>query len=161
MPTTSACQPAQGGELGRSSHSRGRTSMLLLSSHPHWVALALKPPAWKPGEPKKTTRRHLHLYIHLQPPARVPDPGLGVGLPGAGALPLSLPMALCPAQAEGPSLPALAIACRHPKLEPRHREMRFSRQTCSYFKAKFSFAISEMDRFQLRISPASISKQPQ
>lgn len=54
--------------------------MLLLSSHPHWVALALKPPAWKPGEPKKTTRRHLHLYIHLQPPARVPDPGLGVGL---------------------------------------------------------------------------------
>lgn len=39
--------------------------------------------------------------------------------------------------------------------------MRFSQQNGSHFMAKFNFTISQREHFQLRTSPASVSKQPQ
>jgi len=69
LAPTSARQPAQEGELGRSSWTTAGEGdrcrcRVPLSPQP---GFSPKPPAWGLGERKKVRMGHPHLYIHLQP----------------------------------------------------------------------------------------------
>lgn len=127
-----------------------KTNAAAQLSRPHRVALASKPPAWRPGKHKK----------RASPPPH-PSPTAG-----KGARPLICAWGFlghkrCPSLRPHVQSEQKVPVCWNqpslgdPKAEPGHGQMRFSRQTCSHFKANFSFTVSKTEHFQLRTSPAT------